>query len=137
MNESLTISVHGHLAYSLCNLHWSFQDVADPLLPQALTATLVEVERVLRPLPRGRVQHLHLLRHHLWLSALQQALGCEGYRGELRGPTGHLHLHCSAWHRIGSLAVGDADANDHALADAAEAKGWTGPAVWDWVCVSS
>lgn len=78
MNESLTISVHGHIAHSLCNLHWRFQDVADPLLPQALATTLVEVERVLCPLPCGRVQHLHLLRHHLRMSTFQQALGCEG-----------------------------------------------------------
>lgn len=78
MNELLIILVHGHLAHSLCNLYWRFQDVADPLLPQALTTTLVEVECVLCALPRGRVQHLDILCYHLWLSTLQQALGCQG-----------------------------------------------------------
>lgn len=137
MDDSLTVSVHGHLAHSLCNLHWRFQDVAHPLLPQAIAAALVEVERILHPLSRGRVQHLNILRHHLWLSTFQQALGCESDRGKLCKPTSDLYLHCSSRYRVGSCVVGDAHADDYALADASEAKGWTGSAVWDWICVST
>lgn len=117
-------------------MHRLLQDGAGTILPKAFAPEVVAVERIRCSLSRRRLQPGYYARYYLRLRPFQEELGPHDARGVMRGSTNGVCLHCRPWHLVRPNSLGDAFANDSALADATKAKGWARCAICYRFCVS-